>query len=859
MLQDMVLAAVNEAIRSAQELANRKLGGLTGGLDLGGLGLPGHVAAVSYLFAPPVNRLITELSKLPGIGQRTAQRLAFHILRVPEQDALGLSAAIKEVKERIGLCEVCFNLAEGPRCGICQDERRDRSVICVVEEPADVIPIERTHEYRGLYHVLGGALSPIDGVDPEDLKISQLVERVRDGEVQEVVIATNPTTSGEATGFFIARGAARARQGGRRHPARERAAGGRRPRVRGRDHARQGAVRAPRAVETDALPERRSRAARNRRVGARGHRRDAARIRPEHVEVVDPERAGPGPFRGHEAFQALVRGVAGELGPLRRRDRGTRRGRRPGGRSSSTTRAARRAAASSSTSAAPLLVRLRDGQDRASPRLTPIVPRRSRPPASPTARAGARRSRRSSPATKPGTAATSRRLVKMLEPDAEFVPIEQSMMQAFTGPEGMREFFEASVEVWEEFVFDTGGIRPVRRRGAGRARREGHRPRQRHRARGALGARLHAAGWTAGAVPGLPQHRRRRSTALAYPERAMSVQRHHGHEVRRHLGRRRPAHHRRREAHGARAARRAAPSWRCCRRAGRRRTSWSRWRTRSRRSRTRARWTCCSRPASGSPARCARWRSTTSAAEAISLSGSQAGIVTDTSHTKARILDVRADRIRAGLDEGRIVLVAGFQGVSTVARRDDARARRLRHDRGRAGGRAGRRRVRDLHRRGRRVLRRPADRARRAQAARPVVRGDARDVGLGRQGAAAALGRVRAQLRRAHPRTAELRRRLRYPRARRGRDHGTPPHHSRHPLHRGRSRDAHRRARPARHRRAHLRRARGRRRERGHDRAERAGLGRPQRRDLVHRAEVRRQRRAALARGAGRRAGPRRR
>jgi recombination protein RecR len=156
------------------------------------------------LFSPPVNRLITELSKLPGIGQRTAQRLAFHILRTSEQDAFGLAAAIKEVKERVGLCEVCFNLAEGPRCGICQDERRDQSVICVVEEPADVIPIERTHEYRGLYHVLGGALSPIDGVDPEDLKISQLVERVRVGDVSEVVIATNPTTSGEATGFYIA-------------------------------------------------------------------------------------------------------------------------------------------------------------------------------------------------------------------------------------------------------------------------------------------------------------------------------------------------------------------------------------------------------------------------------------------------------------------------------------------------------------------------------------------------------------------------------------------------------------------------------------------------------------------------------
>jgi recombination protein RecR len=158
------------------------------------------------VYAAPVDRLITELSKLPGIGQRTAQRLAFYLLRASEQDALGLAEAIREVKERIGLCEVCFNLSEGPRCLICEDQRRDRSVICVVEEPADVIPIERTHEYRGLYHVLGGALSPIDGVDPEDLKITELIARVRDGEVKEVVIATNPTTSGEATAFYIAEG-----------------------------------------------------------------------------------------------------------------------------------------------------------------------------------------------------------------------------------------------------------------------------------------------------------------------------------------------------------------------------------------------------------------------------------------------------------------------------------------------------------------------------------------------------------------------------------------------------------------------------------------------------------------------------
>src|SRR5213596_686889 len=109
-------------------------------------------------YAPPVQRLITELSKLPGVGGRTAQRLAFHILRASDDDAFGLADAIREVKEKVGLCEVCFNLAEGPRCRICEDERRDASMICVVEEPADVIPIERTAEFRGLYHVLGGAL-----------------------------------------------------------------------------------------------------------------------------------------------------------------------------------------------------------------------------------------------------------------------------------------------------------------------------------------------------------------------------------------------------------------------------------------------------------------------------------------------------------------------------------------------------------------------------------------------------------------------------------------------------------------------------------------------------------------------------
>jgi recombination protein RecR len=156
------------------------------------------------VFSPPVNRLITELSRLPGIGQRTAQRLAFHLLRVTNEEAFALSEAIREVKEKVGLCEVCFNLADAPRCRICTDEQRDHSIICVVEEPADVIPIERTHEYRGVYHVLGGALSPIDGVDPEHLKLAELVKRVASGGVNEVVIATNPTTTGEATAFYIA-------------------------------------------------------------------------------------------------------------------------------------------------------------------------------------------------------------------------------------------------------------------------------------------------------------------------------------------------------------------------------------------------------------------------------------------------------------------------------------------------------------------------------------------------------------------------------------------------------------------------------------------------------------------------------
>ena len=159
---------------------------------------------LASVFAPPINRLITELARLPGVGQRTAQRLAFHILSQPRDQALPLADAIREVKDTVRLCEICFNLAVERTCRICQDERREASAICVVEQPSDVIPIERTNEFHGRYHVLGGALSPIDGVDPEDLHIAELLDRVEGGETREVVVATNATTTGEATALYLA-------------------------------------------------------------------------------------------------------------------------------------------------------------------------------------------------------------------------------------------------------------------------------------------------------------------------------------------------------------------------------------------------------------------------------------------------------------------------------------------------------------------------------------------------------------------------------------------------------------------------------------------------------------------------------
>jgi len=156
------------------------------------------------VLSPSVDNLVAQLTRLPGIGSRTAQRLAFHVLSTPKDEALALATAIEEVKERVRFCRECGNLTEEELCAICVDPRRDRTVVCVVEQPVDVISLERTHEYRGLYHVLGGSLSPLDGVEPEHLRIDELLQRVARGEIREVVLATNPNMTGEATAAYLA-------------------------------------------------------------------------------------------------------------------------------------------------------------------------------------------------------------------------------------------------------------------------------------------------------------------------------------------------------------------------------------------------------------------------------------------------------------------------------------------------------------------------------------------------------------------------------------------------------------------------------------------------------------------------------
>jgi recombination protein RecR len=156
------------------------------------------------VLTPSIERLVTELARLPGIGPRSAQRLAFHMMKAPKERSRGLAEALVEMADRLRPCAVCFSFAEAELCPICADPRRDPSLLCAVEEPSAILPIERTHEYRGRYHVLGGALSPIDGVDAEHLRIGELLARVdRDG-VEELVIATNPTMAGEATALYLA-------------------------------------------------------------------------------------------------------------------------------------------------------------------------------------------------------------------------------------------------------------------------------------------------------------------------------------------------------------------------------------------------------------------------------------------------------------------------------------------------------------------------------------------------------------------------------------------------------------------------------------------------------------------------------
>ncbi len=156
-------------------------------------------------YARPIARLIEELTKLPGIGPKTAQRLAFFILAMPREEAKGLAQAIVDARERTRYCSICCDLTDTDPCRLCADPRRDASLLCVVEEPKDVVAIERTREYRGRYHVLHGAISPMDGIGPAQLRLKELLERLRDGQVREVILATDPNVEGEATAMYISR------------------------------------------------------------------------------------------------------------------------------------------------------------------------------------------------------------------------------------------------------------------------------------------------------------------------------------------------------------------------------------------------------------------------------------------------------------------------------------------------------------------------------------------------------------------------------------------------------------------------------------------------------------------------------
>lgn len=156
-------------------------------------------------FAEPLARLIQEFRRLPGVGQKSAQRIAFHLLRASREDAERLASAVMDVKDKLGLCGVCNNISDGDLCPYCRDETRDQTVVCVVEEPPNVLPIETTRQFNGVYHVLHGAISPLRGVGPEQLRIRSLLARLQQGVIKEVILATNPTVEGEATAVYLSR------------------------------------------------------------------------------------------------------------------------------------------------------------------------------------------------------------------------------------------------------------------------------------------------------------------------------------------------------------------------------------------------------------------------------------------------------------------------------------------------------------------------------------------------------------------------------------------------------------------------------------------------------------------------------
>lgn len=160
---------------------------------------------MSYFYAPPVAKLIEEFEKLPGIGHKTAQRLAFHVLNLPLEKAESLANAIRDAKHKTRYCSICSNLTENDPCAICSAVNRDQGVICIVEDPRDVVAMERIREFKGLYHVLQGVISPMEGIGPGDIKIKELLHRIRDGEIREVILATNPDVEGEATAMYISK------------------------------------------------------------------------------------------------------------------------------------------------------------------------------------------------------------------------------------------------------------------------------------------------------------------------------------------------------------------------------------------------------------------------------------------------------------------------------------------------------------------------------------------------------------------------------------------------------------------------------------------------------------------------------